>query len=118
MAKFDDRNKTQIRPEVIAVASASGSHVVASEIDTCALQAEKREFQVKIDAFSSALKASQFANDIDAAEKATKTFYRDIDKLKYVIKISTQAPELNIMISCLSQMYKSLTCAYEQWRES
>ena len=118
MASFDDRNETQVRPEVIAAALASGSHVVAGEIDTSALRVEKREFQAKIDAFSSTLKTDQFANDINAVEKTTKTFHGDIDKLKGVIKMSTQTLELNIMISSLSHMYESLTCAYKQWRES
>ena len=118
MASFDDRNETQVRPEVIAAASASGSRVVAGEIDTRALRAEKRELQAKIDAFFSALKAGQFANDIEAAEEATKTFHGDIDKLKDIIKTSTQNPELNIMTSSLTHMFESVTCAYEQWRKS
>ena len=71
MASFDTRNEIQVRPEVIAAASASGSRVVAGEIDTRVLRAEKRELQAKIDAFFSALKAGQFANDIKAAEEAT-----------------------------------------------
>ena len=117
MASFDNRNETQVRPKVIAAALASGSHVVAGEIDTRALWVEKRELQAKIDVFFSTLKTDQFANDIDATEKTTKTFHGYIDNLKGVIIMSSQTLELNI-ISSLSHMYESLNCAYKQWQES
>ena len=110
-------SEIEIRPEVTETASISDSLDLVLNLAR-AVRLQKREIQVKVKAFLSALGAGELDDDVEAAEVVFQNYHGDLIKLKEVVKKSGPTVDLNECLNGVNNLILTLEENFEKWREN